>query len=248
MAKWLTGSVCERIDWNDHLVSLRIRCRHFPEFKPGQFTKVGIKQGNKIISRPYSLVNSTNDDYLEIMLVPVADGSLSPQLHLLQPQDEVQVMAPATGFLTLDELPESDNLWLMATGTGVGPFIAILSDPQVWQDYAQITLVYGMRYAADFAYQAQLEKWQQDHPQQFCCIPVISREQVSGCAYGRIPALLSSAQYQHYTQQVLDRKHSHIMLCGNPAMIAEVSQLLHSWGLQKHLRRSPGQISMERYW
>lgn len=248
MADWLQGRVSERVDWNDHLFSLRIKCADFPCFKPGQFTKVGIKQGNKVVSRAYSLVNAPGDDCLEIIVVPVPEGTLSPQLHLLRPKDEVQVMAPATGFLTLEEVPQSNNLWMMATGTGVGPFLSILSDPRVWHDYAQITLLYGMRHAVDFAYRSQLEHWQQRHPQQFHLIPVVSRERVQGCAYGRIPGLLASAEFQQYTPQILSAEDSQVMLCGNPEMIKETAELLMTMGLNKHLRRSPGQISMERYW
>ena len=57
MAQWLDAKVVSRTDWNDHLFSLRFSCADFPKFKAGQFTKLGVDQNGKILSRPYSLVS-----------------------------------------------------------------------------------------------------------------------------------------------------------------------------------------------
>lgn len=248
MAKWLDAKVVKRTDWNDHLFSVAFECADFPEFKAGQFTKVGIEQDGKVLSRPYSLVNAPGADYLEIIAVPVESGALSPQLHLLQLGDTIKVMAPATGFLTLDEVPASENLWLIATGTGVGPFLSILSAPQAWQQYQHITLVYGVRYADDLAYKSLIESWLKDKTEQFQFVAVVSREDTSDTLKGRIPELIKDQKILQKTSQSLTVQDSQVMLCGNPDMIQETINVLTEMGLKKHLRRSPGQISMERYW
>ncbi len=110
MAQWLDATVVSRTDWNDHLFSLRFSCADFPQFKAGQFTKVGVEQDDKILSRPYSLVSGPDDKELEIIAVPVEDGLLSPKLHKLQIDDSLKIMSPATGFLILDEVPKSRDL------------------------------------------------------------------------------------------------------------------------------------------
>ncbi|MFT4938473.1 MAG: ferredoxin--NADP+ reductase [Paraglaciecola sp.] len=248
MAKWLDAKVVKRTDWNDHLFSLSFSCAGFPTFKAGQFTKIGVEHDGKVLSRPYSLVNGPDEDFLEIIAVPVAEGMLSPKLHELKIGDSLKVMAPATGFLILDEVPESKNLWLIATGTGVGPFLSILSGQQVWQKFAQITLVYGMRQTRDLAYRPFIESCLANHPEQFRFVPVVSREDAVGALRGRIPELLSSQQIQQQSEQNLNSEDSQVMLCGNPDMIQDAMQVLFDMGLSKHLRRSPGQISMERYW
>jgi len=115
MAQWLDTTVVNRTYWNDHLFSLRFSCTEFPQFKAGQFTKIGIEHDGKIISRPYSLVSGPDENGLEIIAVPVEDGSLSPKLHKLQIGESLKIMSPATGFLILDEVPKSRDLWLMAT-------------------------------------------------------------------------------------------------------------------------------------
>jgi ferredoxin--NADP+ reductase len=248
MAQWLDARVESRTDWNDHLFSLAFSCPQFPPFKAGQFTKIGLQQQDKVVSRPYSLVNSPTAECLEIIAVPVEEGLLSPRLHQLQVGDTLKVMSPATGFLTLDEVPPSDNLWLLATGTGVGPFLSILSGEQVWQRYKHITLVYGMRHSHDLAYGPLIKSCQERKPEQFKFVPVISREAHSGALQGRIPELIKSGKIQQVAGHNLSAADSQVMLCGNPDMIEDSLTLLTAMGLSKHLRRSPGQITMERYW
>lgn len=248
MAQWLDTTVVNRTDWNDHLFSLRFSCTDFPQFKAGQFTKVGIEQDGKIISRPYSLVSGPGDSDLEIIAVPVEDGSLSPKLHALQIGDTLKIMSPATGFLILDEVPQSRDLWLMATGTGVGPFLSILAAEQVWQSYENIILVYGARYDDDIAYKKLIATWTKQYPNRFHFVPIVSREDIADRLHGRIPTLLRTSIIQQQVGLDIHADHSQVMLCGNPAMIEEATQTLIELGLSKHLRRSPGQISLERYW
>jgi ferredoxin--NADP+ reductase len=248
MAQWLDATVVSRKDWNDHLFSLRFSCVDFPPFKAGQFTKIGVEQDGKILSRPYSLVSAPDDNELEIIAVPVEDGLLSPKLHNLQVGDPLKIIAPATGFLVLDEVPKSRDLWLMATGTGVGPFLSILSTQDVWASYENIVLVYGVRYENDLAYASLIESWSKQYAEKFHFVPIISRENKANRLRGHIPALLKTACIQQQVGLDIHATHSQIMLCGNPAMIGDAIQTLIELGLSKHLKRSPGQISLERYW
>ena len=248
MAQWLDAKVTQRIDWNDHLFSLRFQCDEFPQYTPGQFTKVGLEQNGNVVSRPYSLVSHPQNSELEIMAVPVAEGVLSPKLHDLREGDALKVMAPATGFLTLSEVPDSHDVWLIATGTGVGPFLSILAGSEIWQRYKQVILVYAARYAEDLAYEKFIAKCAGEHPTQFSYVPIVSREKIDGVLQGRIPDLLRSGDIIEQAGQVLNATQSQVMLCGNPQMIEEAMSVLKDMGLKKHLRRSPGQITQERYW
>lgn len=248
MAQWLDATVVKKIDWNDHLFSLKFAVEDFPEFKAGQFTKVGVEHEGKVLSRPYSLVNGPEQDELEIIAVPVEDGLLSPKLHDLQVGDPLKVMSPATGFLVLDEVPKSRDLWLLATGTGVGPFLSILATEQAWQSYENIVLVYGVRYEQDLAYLPLVDSWLKEHQGRFHFVSLVSREEKVNRLHGRIPNLLKSTVIQQAVGLDIHPAHSQVMLCGNPEMIEDATQTLITLGLSKHLRRAPGQISMERYW
>lgn len=249
MAQWLDATITRRTDWNDHLFSLAFSCADFPSFKAGQFTKIGVPiEDGKVLSRPYSLVSTPDHDELEIIAVPVEQGALSPQLHTLNVGDKLKVMSPATGFLVLDEVPQSDTLWLLATGTGVGPFLSIMQTQQPWQTYQKVVLVYAARYIQDLAYLPLIESLKQQQGDQFQFVPVVSREDGDDMLRGRIPELISDKSIEQYTGCSLHAGTSQVMLCGNPDMISQTVSLLEEMGLKKHLRRSPGQISMERYW
>ena len=249
MAQWLDAHVVKRVNWNDHLFSLQFRCEGSLEFIAGQFTKLGIMQDDgKILSRPYSLVNAPQHDLLEVIAVPVEEGMLSPKLHLLQEGDPLKVMMPATGFLTLQEIPDARSLWMLATGTGVGPFLSMLGTDEPWQRFEQIVLVYAARYVHDLAYMENIERWQEQYPGRFKFVPIVSREAFPQGLRGRIPGLIEQKRIQKYCQTMLTPEDSHVMMCGNPEMIKETTDVLTDMGLRKHLRRDPGHITMERYW
>lgn len=248
MAQWLDAKVTNRTDWNDHLFSLSFTCAEFPQFKAGQFTKLGLEVDGTVLSRPYSLVNGPEAQELEVLAVPVESGLLSPQLHKLQVGDTLKVMSPATGFLVLDEVPKSRDLWLIATGTGVGPFLSILSTEQVWTTYENIILVYGVRYESDIAYMELIDNVSKQYTDRFCFVPIVSRESKAGRLRGHIPELLKTSCIEQQAGLDINAVHSQVMLCGNPAMIEDALHVLGELGLTKHLRRSPGQISLERYW
>ena len=249
MAQWLDAHVVKRVNWNDHLFSLQFHCEGPTDFVAGQFTKLGIEQADgKVLSRPYSLVNAPHDQYLEVLAVPVEEGKLSPKLHLLDEGDPLKIMMPATGFLTLQEVPEASVLWMFATGTGVGPFLSMLATDEPWQRFEHVVLVYAARQIADLAYMEMIQKWLNQYPNQFSFVPIISRESFPQGLRGRIPQLLEQKRIQKYCQKPLSHENSHVMMCGNPDMIKETTDILADMGLRKHMRRDPGHITMERYW
>lgn len=249
MAQWLDGTLSNKVNWNDHLFSLEFSCPEFGEFKAGQFVKVGIELSDgKVLSRPYSLVNPPSQANPEILAVPVEEGQLSPQLHNLEVGDPVKIMQPATGFLVLEEVPDANTLWMVATGTGVGPFLSILATDTPWQRFDNIVLIYAARYGQDLAYLPLIEQWQKSYSSQFNFVPIVSREEYPTALKGRIPQLLEQGVIESRVGHQITVEDSQVMICGNPDMIKEVMALLVDKGLKKHLRRSPGQITMEQYW
>ena len=140
MRMWTTGKVIERIDWNNKLFSLKISADIQP-FIAGQFIKLSQVRDGKRIARAYSLVNSPETDYIEILAVSVEGGQLSPELHTLQVGSEIQVSTQAAGFMILDELPRTHSaqtLWLLATGTAIGPFLSMLETEEAWKRFKRI--------------------------------------------------------------------------------------------------------------
>src|SRR5690606_27191587 len=127
-------------------------------FQAGQFARLGVrKPSGSIVWRAYSMVSAPHDEFLDFFSIVVPDGEFTSELSRLRPGDELLVDRQAFGFLTLDRFPDGRDLWLLATGTGLAPFLSILQDFEVWQRFERIVLVYSVREARELAYQEMIE-------------------------------------------------------------------------------------------
>lgn len=246
MADWLKCKVIEKIQWNDRLFSLRIESG-FKDFVAGQFIRVALDVNGERIARPYSLVNKPGEDYLEIYFNIVPEGPLSPRLAALEVNDEIYMTDKANGFLVIDEVPESRHLWMMATGTGVGPFLSILKTEEAWQRFEKIVLAYSVRESSELSYQQQIAAIEKQNAGQFLYVPFVTRESLDGVIKQRIPQSINEGTLEQRTGLLINENDSHIMMCGNSAMITDVTACLEKRGLRKHRRREPGHITTEKY-
>ncbi len=240
----------KRIEWNDKLFSLKIAADVEP-FIAGQFIKLSEIRNDKRIARAYSLVNSPTENYVEVLAVTVDDGQLSPALHNLRIGDEIQVSKKAAGFMVLDELPEdhsAKDLWFLATGTAVGPFLSMMETDEPWQRFARVIMVYGVREVADLAYFEQLKSYEQKYPEQFKLVISVTRERFEGGMSKRIPQALTDGELERLAGARLTARDSQVIICGNPGMITDAQKVLYDRGLKKNLRRAPGNITVEKYW
>jgi ferredoxin--NADP+ reductase len=160
----------------------------------------------------------------------------------------VFVAPQAAGFLTLDEVPQGEHLWLLASGTALGPFLSILGTAAPWRRFRRVVLVHAVRRAGELSYQEQIQALPAQHPGQFAYVPVVSREHSAQSLGGRIPQAIEDGRLEAGAGIKLDAQVSRVMVCGNPEMVADTVQALERRGLKKHRRRDPGQISVESYW
>jgi ferredoxin--NADP+ reductase len=247
MSKWLEGRVVGQTRWTDRLCSLQVRAPLGP-FEAGQFTKLALDIGAERVARPYSLVNAPGIEPLEFYYNVVQDGPLTPRLAALAAGDAVQVAPNPAGFLVLREVPEAENLWLVATGTGLGPFLSILRTDTPWQRFARVTLVHATRTAADQAYRDMIDGIARARGEKFGFVPFVSRETVAGALGGRVPEAIGDRRLERAAAAELSAARSQVMLCGNPAMVTDVTAVLEERGMRKHRRRAPGHITVETYW
>lgn len=247
MAKWLNGTVVENYHWNERLTSLKIDAP-LGRFKAGQFVRVGLEIDGDIVARPYSLVNSPDESPLEIYFNIVPEGPLTPPLFRLQRGDELLVAPNTAGFLTINEIPDTRDLWMVATGTAIGPFLSILKESEVWQRFERIILCYSVRAKEELAYAESIDDVAGQHEEQFCFIPLITREQVTGTLHMRITAAIENGELEKTAGISISADHSHVMMCGSSDMIRDVSALLESRSMHKHRRRVPGHFSTEKYY
>ncbi len=247
MATWIEGTIVENIHWHENLFSLKIEADIEP-FTAGQFMSLALEIDYKRVARPYSCLSSPGQRPLEFFFYVATDGALSNALFKLDAGDRVMLNQKANGFFTLDEVPDSRDLWMIGTGTGIAPYFSILGTDRPWQSYENIVLIEGVRSAKDLPYQYLVDKVSEQHPDQFTFQAFVSREDYPGAIKGRIPASLGDGSLEEKVGLQLSPEHSQIMLCGNPDMVKDCVELLKVQGFEKNLRRKPGHITTENYW
>ena len=223
-------------------------------FRAGQFTKLGVtKADGSTVWRAYSVVSSPYDEFLEFFSIVVPGGEFTSELSRLKVGDTLMVERQAYGYLTLDRFIDGRDLWLLATGTGVAPFLSILQDFEVWEKFERIVLVYSAREVRELAYQNLIADLTQreylaEYAHKLTYIPIVTREEVPGTLNGRITTLIESGELERAAGVQLSPEHSRVMLCGNPQMIDDTRKLLKERNLQLSLTRRPGQVAVENYW
>ncbi|MCY1544432.1 Flavodoxin/ferredoxin--NADP reductase [compost metagenome] len=199
------------------------------------------------------MVSAPHDEHLEFFSIVVPGGEFTSELARLEVGDTLLVDKQAFGFLTLDRFSDGRDLWLLATGTGLAPFLSILQDLEVWQRFERIILVYSVRQAAELAYQPLIEDlknrdYLEGVAEKLLYIPVVTREEVPGALHGRITTLIGNGELERAAGLELTPEHSRVMLCGNPQMIDDTRAVLKKRDMNLSLTRRPGQVAVENYW
>ncbi|MEF9957797.1 MAG: ferredoxin--NADP reductase, partial [Acinetobacter sp.] len=226
------------------------RPAHF-KFTAGQFARIGLKVNDDLIVRAYSVVSSPFDETLEFFSIVVPDGAFTSNLQHLQVGDELYLEKVPYGFLTLAryQLPLPKDLWLLATGTGLAPFISMLQDFETWSKYEKINLVYSVRTASELAYidriQEIAETFGEGHTG-FKFIPIITRDP-NAMLHDRLPLLIENGELEKVADLAFNPETTHVMLCGNPQMVDDTKAALKTRGLSMN-RRGEGNIAVENYW
>jgi ferredoxin--NADP+ reductase len=246
MSGWHQGKVIENRAWTPTLFSLRVECPAL-RFEAGQFVRIGLDIGGERIARPFSFVNSPDDPTLEFYGVVVPEGPLSPGLAHLKAGDTLHVADNPAGWLILSELPPAEELWLVATGTGIAPFLSILRTEAPWQRYRRVILVHAARHAKELVYGELIDAVKSMRGDRFILIKFTSREKTPNALEGRIPAAVADGRLEAAAAPI-SAERSQFMLCGNPDMLKDMQAALVARGLKKHRRRSPGQITVESFW
>lgn len=252
-AKWTREQVLSIRYWTPKLLSFRTSRAQAYRFTPGHYARLALGKEEELVWRPYSMVSAPDDDYLEFIAVLVPGGPFSTLLEQLSVGDEIKVDKACFGFLTVDQLAPGRDLWLLASGTGIGPFVSILRDPAVWQHFERLIVVHGVRNAADLAYREEIAAIAKQPPfaaarAKLCYFSSVTREPGTGDFSERIPQLLASGQLEQQAGTTLSMHDSRVMVCGNPDMAFELRRYLSALGFATSRRGVPGQMAFEKYW
>jgi ferredoxin/flavodoxin---NADP+ reductase len=251
--KWTVERLLWRRQWSDKMFSFATTRPRDYRFTPGQFGRLGVAVGDAgIVWRPHSMVSGDAEPQLEFLSIVVPGGVFTNHVASMRPEDPILVEKVSYGFLTPERLAPGRDLWMLATGTGLGPYVSILRAGKVWQAYENLVVVHSVRRADELAYRDELQAMAAavaaPGRARLRYVPVVTREACPGALGERIPRLIGNGQLTAAAGLPLDVEHSRLMICGNPEMAAELRRSLTERGLRVGRRAEPGHLAFENYW
>ena len=238
MAKFLTETVTSVHHWNESLFSFRTTRTSGLRFENGHFVMIGLEVEGKTIARAYSIASANYEEYLEFLSIKVPDGPLTSRLQHIQVGDKIVVGRKPTGTLLIDYLVPGKRLYLLATGTGLAPFMSIIRDPETYEKFEHVVLVHGVREVKELCYHDYITRELPAHEilgemvsKQLSYYPTVTREPY--VHQGRLTTLLENGQLAaDLGIPALSPLEDRVMICGSPALVADtVAQVKTALGM-----------------
>jgi ferredoxin--NADP+ reductase len=227
------------------------------EWHAGQFVRLAVpRQGVELKkeARAYSFVGVDGGEF-EFYVVEIEDGIQTPKLARLKVGDRLWCEHKIGGHFTLEENPAGRDLWMIGTGAGIAPFMAMLRHgASTMSRYDRVVLVHQVRVVEHLCYGAEVCDWvrRRNGPHRY--VPVLSQPSARFTSrdghvplHGHVGDLIQTGRLEAVAETPFDATRSIVMLCGNPEMIKQVRDLLEARGVMRHMKRKPGQIVTERY-
>lgn len=264
----LNAKVVGREDLTPELCVMRIAPLkgEAPMFEPGQYATIGLppeeheqeQQAKKGLARfwlrPYSIASAPKQrDYLEFYVALVQEGSFTPKLWNLGVGDKLWMGPKCKGTFTMEHVPVGSNIVCISTGTGLAPFMSMLTHHLGTGRWDKFVVIHGTRRANDLGYRRELEELTRQDPS-ISYIPTCSREPAHPEGdwmglRGRVNVAIENHTFREYAGIDLDPAHCHVFLCGNPQMIEDLEGDLHARGFTTRSKQNPeGNIHHEKYW
>ena len=238
--------------WTDRLFSFTTTRDASLRFENGQFAMIGLEVDGKPLLRAYSLASANYEDHLEFLSIKVPDGPLTSRLAHLQVGDIVLVGRKPTGTLLLDNLRPGRNLYLLATGTGLAPFMGLIKDPGAYERFERVILTHTVRKVGELAYVNHIrhelprhEFLGEDIAAKLSYYPSVTREDFM--TRGRITSLIESGKlFADLSLPPLDPDQDRVMICGSTEMLADTERMLLDRGFDEGSSAAPGSYVVEK--
>ena len=238
MPAYNTEKVLSVHHWNDNLFSLRTTRPPDLRFHSGHFLMLGMEVEGKPLLRAYSIASAHYDEHLEFLSIKVPQGPLTSRLQHLQPGDAVLLSRKPVGTLLVDDLLPGRHVYLLASGTGLAPFLSVIQDPLIYERFEKVVLVDSVRTVSELAYSQWIGHELRQHElvgeqvsRQLLYVPTVTRE--SFHTTGRITTLIETGRLAQLTGlPELSDEDDRAMLCGSPAMLADLCAMLEQRGLK----------------
>jgi len=252
----MTALMTERVThvhhWNDTLFSFRTTRDPSYRFKNGHFTMVGLPSDGRPLMRAYSFASANYEHELEFFSIKVPDGALTSKLQNLAIGDEVLVGKRSTGTLIPDNMIPGRYLYLLATGTGIAPFMSIIKDPEIYDQFDRVILTHGVRKVSELAYSDYIENVLPNDEyigemvrEKLVYYPTVTREPYKN--NGRLTDLIRCGKlFLDLQQPHPNLEDDRFMICGSPTMLKELVGMLKSKGFTEARNVKPGHFVIER--
>jgi ferredoxin/flavodoxin---NADP+ reductase len=228
--------------WSDKTFSFTTTRPEDFDFENGEFVTLGLKAEGRLIARAYSIVSDNDTEQLEFLSIHVPDGPLTSRLAHIQIGEGVWINSKTTGSLTLKYVKPGRNLYMLATGTGLAPFMSLIRSDETYETFERLVLVHTVRTVKELAYKDELEERSDG---QFIYVPTVTREEFE--TRGRGTELFRSGELFEMNQlPPADPEQDRIMICGNPEMNKDMTNYLkeQDWTMTNH--RGVGNFTVEK--
>ncbi|WP_290702049.1 ferredoxin--NADP reductase [Amphritea sp.] len=238
--------------WNDTLFSFTTSRDPGFRFKNGHFTMIGLEHEGRPLMRAYSIASANHEDQLEFFSIKVQDGPLTSKLQSIQVGDQILISRKPTGTLINDNLLPGKHLYLISTGTGLAPFLSIIKDPEIYEQYDKVILTHGVRQLSELAYADVI----QDHlpeneyfgdmiSDKLIYYPTVTREPFRN--QGRLTDLIISGKLtDDLGLPALSTENDRFMICGSPSMLKDTTRILDEMGFSEARQGDLGHYVIER--
>ncbi|MFZ7309426.1 ferredoxin--NADP reductase [Comamonas jiangduensis] len=251
MSAFLEERVLSVHHWTDRLFSFTTTRDTSLRFSNGHFTMIGLKVDGKNLLRAYSIASPNYEEHLEFLSIKVEDGPLTSRLQHIQVGDTIIVGKKPTGTLLIDYLLPGKNLYMIGTGTGLAPWLAVARDPETYEKFDNVVVVHGVREVKELAYQEMFEQLPEHEflgdivKGKLHYYPTVTREPFRN--QGRITDLINNNVFpQCLGLSALNPETDRVMLCGSPAMLAQLKEMMEQRGFKEGNTTTPGDFVIER--
>ncbi|MDB5887374.1 MAG: oxidoreductase NAD-binding domain protein, partial [Rhodocyclales bacterium] len=233
--------------WAPNLFSLRITKPAGFLFTPGHYARLGLPVGDESpIWRAYSIVTAPHEEFLEFLVTVVVGGNMSRLLTGITEGAEIMVESAAMGFFVAAQLAPGETLWMLSTGSGVGPYVSMLREGSVCGRYRKVVIVHSVRTSAELAYTEAFRELAAQHAIEY--VPVVTREAGATALAERVPLLVDSGTLAAHVGEKFDAETARVMVCGNPDFTADMRRVLSARGFVPCRRGLSGSMLFENYW
>ena len=243
--------VLEVKHYTDRLFHFKTTRDSGTRFRDGEFLMIGLEVEGKPLLRAYSVASPNYEEYMEWFSIKVPNGPLTSRLQHIKPGDEVITNSKAVGTLVLDNLKQGRNLYMLATGTGVAPFMSLVRGVDTYDHYDNVILLWSTRLVKELAYKDFLEGlndhevWGEITQGKFKFYPSVTREDFINT--GRITnAMYDGSVYEKLGVEPFDKEKDSAMICGSMPMNLEFKEYFEKMGCKEGNSQTRGDYVLEK--